>query len=270
MSLQLSDIDYSLGPARERQNNRLLQQVNLTIQQASINAVIGPNGAGKTTLLRVACGELRGSAGLVVLDGVVLADIPLEQRAKSIAFLTQQTALDFPFKGYEVIQMGRIPHLTGTRHDKKVIEEVVEACDLARLVDRTYTTLSGGEKQRIQIARILCQVWDNLESAYVLFDEPTAALDLSHQLVFFQLVQKLASKGAGIVLVLHDINLASRFADTVTLLALGRILAHGRPEEVISRANIRAAFSVEIDLVQNAGPPLIQARLPATQDKLNG
>ncbi len=263
MSLQLDNVTYRIG------DKTLLGKVSLTFAPASITVLVGSNGAGKTTLLRVASGELEADSGRVTLDQVVVSDIPLEQRARRVAFLTQQSALDFPFKGYEVMQMGRIPHLTGTTHDRQVVDEVVDICDLLELAERTYTTLSGGEKQRLQIGRILCQVWDQLDSAYVLFDEPTSALDLSHQLTFFEIARKLAAGGASIVLVLHDVNLATRFADNIVLLADGHVLGSGPPREVITRENIRQAFAVEIDLIATDDPnrPLIQARAPLLENR---
>lgn len=251
MSLQISGASYQIG------GNHLLKEVNLTLQPSSINALIGPNGAGKTTLLRVASGEL--VAGEVTLDSIPVAEIPLGERARRIAFLTQNSALDFPFKGFEVIQMGRIPHSTGRKYNERVVNEVVRKCGLQELASRIYTTMSGGEKQRIQVGRVLCQVWDNLDAAYVLFDEPTAALDLSHQLIFFEVVQMLASMGTSVTLVLHDINLASRFADNITMLVDGQVLAEGPPAEVLTRENIKQTFSVDVDILGSGTRPLIQA-----------
>ena len=251
MSLKIVGASYQID------GTHLLQEINLSLQPSTINALVGPNGAGKTTLLRVASGEL--TAGQVTLDDLPVGEILLEERARRIAFLTQNSALDFPFKGFEVIQMGRIPHLTGRKHNQRVVDEVVRKCGLQSLADRTYTTMSGGEKQRIQIGRVLCQVWDNLDTAYILFDEPTAALDLSHQLIFFEVVQMLASMGTSVILILHDINLASRFADKVTLLTKGQILATGLPEEVLTKENIKQAFSVDVDIFESGARPLIQA-----------
>jgi iron complex transport system ATP-binding protein len=255
MSLQLSDIGYSVG------GRQLLADADLTLTSGTVTALIGPNGAGKTTLLRVASGELAGT-GTVTLDGQPIQHISLEQRARQMAFLTQQLALDFPFKGHEVMQMGRIPHLTGTRHDRQVLQEVIDVCSLQDLTARTYTTLSGGEKQRIQIGRVLCQVWDQLANAYILFDEPTSALDLSHQLMFFELLGRLSDNGAAIALVVHDINLAVRFSDQVVLMSDGHTVASGTPRQVVTRDNIRRAFNVTIDLVETEDPgrPIIQAK----------
>lgn len=258
MSLSLDNVGYATA------GNRLLKDINLAVDNASITVLIGPNGAGKTTLLRTVSGELVPDTGNILLDSDSIADIELEQRAKRIAFLTQQSVLDFPFKGHEVIQMGRIPHLTGREHNHKVVQAVTDACQLHDLSERTYTTLSGGEQQRIQIGRILCQVWDQMDTAWILFDEPTSALDLSHQLVFFKVVKGLVQSGASIILVLHDINLAARFADNIVLMSDGRILASGPPAAVINSDNIQKAFSVEIDLITSEGieRPMIQAKVP--------
>ena len=258
MSLCLDNVGYATG------GTRLIKDINLVIDNASITVLIGPNGAGKTTLLRTVSGELVPDSGNILLDSDNIADIELEQRAKRIAFLTQQSMLDFPFKGHEVIQMGRIPHLTGREYNHKVVRAVTDACQLQDLSERIYTTLSGGEQQRIQIGRILCQVWDQMDTAWILFDEPTSALDLSHQLVFFKVVKNLVQRGASIILVLHDINLAARFADNIVLMSDGRILASGPPSAVINSDNIQKAFSVEIDLIVSEGieRPMIQAKVP--------
>ena len=252
MSLALHSVSYEIDGAE------LLRQVSIDLKPASITALIGPNGAGKTTLLRIASGELAAEG--VMLDNRPITDFSLDARARRIAFLTQNSALDFPFTGWEVMTMGRIPHLSGALNDRRVVEEVALRCDLGDLSERIYTTLSGGEKQRIQIGRVLCQVWEDLESAYVLFDEPTAALDLAHQLTFFNIIQMLRDRGAAVVVVLHDINLASRFADQISLLAGGQVLASGSPAEVITSSNMGQAFGVDIDTLGPSERPIIQAR----------
>jgi iron complex transport system ATP-binding protein len=252
MSLVLHSVSFKVD------GTQLLDQVSVDIKPACITALIGPNGAGKTTLLRIASGELVAKG--VMLDDQPISDCSLESRARRVAFLTQSSALDFPFTGLEVMHMGRIPHLTGALRDRRVVEEVVDKCDLGNLSKRIYTTLSGGEKQRIQIGRVLCQVWDDLESAYVLFDEPTAALDLAHQLTFFNIIQMLRDRGAAVVVVLHDINLASKFADQICVLASGQVLATGSPGEVITSSNIGKAFGVSIDTLGLPERPVIQVR----------
>ena len=251
MTLQLKEVSFRID------SKLLLSNINISIQPAKIVSFIGPNGAGKTTLLRVASGAL--SAPGVTLDSKPLKALTPEGRARKFAFLNQSSELNFPFKCLEVLHLGRIPHRTSRRCNERIVEEVINSLSLDTLVDRIYTTMSGGEKQRVQIGRILCQVWDNIDSAFVFFDEPTAELDLAHQLRFFDTVKMLAARGASISLVLHDINLASRFSDELILLKSGKILAMGSPREVVTRANIRDAFSVQAEVHQLSCRPIVQA-----------
>ncbi|MEE2735747.1 MAG: ATP-binding cassette domain-containing protein [Pseudomonadota bacterium] len=251
MTLQLREVSFRID------SKLLLSNINISIQPAKIVSFIGPNGAGKTTLLRVASGAL--SAPGVTLDSKPLKALTPEGRARKFAFLNQSSELNFPFKCLEVLHLGRIPHRTSRRCNERIVEEVINSLSLDKLVDRIYTTMSGGEKQRVQIGRILCQVWDNIDSAFVFFDEPTAELDLAHQLRFFDTVKMLAARGASISLVLHDINLASRFSDELILLKSGKILAIGSPREVVTRANIRDAFSVQAEVHHLSCRPIVQA-----------
>ena len=251
MTLQLKEVSFRID------SKLLLSNINISIQPAKIFSFIGPNGAGKTTLLRVASGAL--SAPGVTLDSKPLKALTPEGRARKFAFLNQSSELNFPFKCLEVLHLGRIPHRTSRRCNERIVEEVINSLSLDKLVDRIYTTMSGGEKQRVQIGRILCQVWDNIDSAFVFFDEPTAELDLAHQLRFFDTVKMLAARGASISLVLHDVNLASRFSDELILLKSGKILAMGSPREVVTRANIRDAFSVQAEVHQLSCRPIVQA-----------
>jgi len=251
MTLQLREVSFRID------SKLLLSNINISIQPAKIVSFIGPNGAGKTTLLRVASGAL--SAPGVTLESKPLKALTPEGRARKFAFLNQTSELNFPFKCLEVLHLGRIPHRTSRRCNERIVEEVINSLSLDKLVDRIYTTMSGGEKQRVQIGRILCQVWDNIDSAFVFFDEPTAELDLAHQLRFFDTVKMLAARGASISLVLHDINLASRFSDELILLKSGKILAMGSPREVVTRANIRDAFSVQAEVHHLSCRPIVQA-----------
>ena len=251
MTLQMREVSFRID------SKLLLSNINISIQPAKIVSFIGPNGAGKTTLLRVASGAL--SAPGVTLDSKPLKALTPEGRARKFAFLNQSSELNFPFKCLEVLHLGRIPHRTSRRCNERIVEEVINSLSLDKLVDRIYTTMSGGEKQRVQIGRILCQVWDNIDSAFVFFDEPTAELDLAHQLRFFDTVKMLAARGASISLVLHDINLASRFSDELILLKSGKILAMGSPREVVTRANIRDAFSVQAEVHHLSCRPIVQA-----------
>lgn len=251
MSLELLDAGLRI------QGQQLLEHIDVRLEPGVVTGVIGANGAGKTSLLRLASGELVPIGGRVQLDGASLTSVEREAIARRIAVLPQHSMLDFPFRVDEVLQMGRIPHMTGQSIDRPIVDEVAEVMQLQDFKFRTYTTLSGGERQRVQIGRVLCQLWDVMDEGYLLFDEPTAPLDLAHQLGFLGLVRELAGRGAGILLILHDINLAARFAGQIVLLANGRVLAKGEPQEVLTPENIRAGFGVEVQIVGTDTPLIV-------------
>ncbi|MEX2489675.1 MAG: heme ABC transporter ATP-binding protein [Pseudomonadales bacterium] len=253
MSLELDDAGFRV------QGKQLLDHVDLCLEPGRVVGVIGANGAGKTSLLKLASAELSPTSGEARLDRASLKTCTRESLARQIAVLPQHSMLDFPFRVDEVLHMGRIPHMTGQSVDAAIVDEVSKIMQLQAFAYRTYTTLSGGERQRVQIGRVLCQVWDVVQGAYLLFDEPTAPLDLAHQLTFLSLVKELAQKGAGILLILHDINLAARFADEIILLKEGRVLANGQPDAVLTADNIRAGFGVEVELVATGETRLIVA-----------
>ncbi len=262
MSLELRAASIS------RQGRYLLQDISMQVLPGQVTAVIGANGAGKTTLMKLLCGDDIPDSGSVLLDGVDLRAMDRKTLAARRAVLPQHAVLDFPFVVFEVIEMGRIPHQTGRLVDRQIVNEVIDRLQLSTLSGRIYTTLSGGERQRVQIARVLVQIWDRLDGCYVLFDEPTAPLDLAHQIGFLGLMQQLGRRGAAIVMVLHDINLASRYADAIALLHEGKLLSHGAPAEVITVAHIRQAFGVEAEIRApgSGSRPLIDGIMPVSGD----
>jgi iron complex transport system ATP-binding protein len=247
--------------ALEVEGARLLESIDFDLAPGEVAAVVGANGAGKSSLVRVMSADLPPSSGEVLIDGKRLGSVPRMELARRLAVLPQHSLLDFPFRSREVIEMGRIPHFTGAILNKRLVAEVIELLMLSALQDRVYTTLSGGERQRVQIARVLCQLWDCLGGGYLLFDEPTAPLDLAHQLGFLHIARRLAEKHAGVLLVMHDINLATRFADSVAIMKGGRIIARGSPREVVTEENMRVAFDVDVAIMNTTdGAPMIYTR----------
>lgn len=248
MSILVSDLSYVVNSAT------LLKGISIEVSKGSIVAVVGPNGSGKTTLLKVLNGESMASGGNVLIGEVDVSSLSLKERALQFGVLPQEAALDFPFRVHEVVQMGRIPHLTPMRVNHDVVDEVISEMQLNEIRDRVYLTLSGGEKQRVQIARVFAQIWDSRESAYLFLDEPTAALDLSHQLSLVRTLKRISKLGTTILVVLHDVNLALRFAQQVVLLCEGRLLAVGAPLDVLTRDNMREAYAVDIDMFPTDDP----------------
>lgn len=210
---------------------RVLDRVDLAIHRGEVVALLGPNGAGKSTLVSVLAGDIAPGHGGVELHGRPLRQWrPLDQ-ARRRAVLPQQHTLSFPFRVDEVVRMGRAPW-TGTaddRDDDRIVAEALAAVDATHLADRSFSALSGGERARVALARVLAQCCPLL-----LLDEPTAALDLHHQELVLRLARERAAAGDGVAVVLHDLALAAAYADRTVILADGRVVADGPPAEVFT------------------------------------
>jgi iron complex transport system ATP-binding protein len=224
----------------------LLHGVDLRIDPGKIVAVVGPNGAGKSTLLKVMTGEWVPDAGRVELDGRPLNEWPAAYLATRRAVLPQSIDVVFPFLVSEVVSLGMPPSLTVRERDR-FVERALDAVELGDLGSRIYGTLSGGEKQRAQLARVLAQVWSR-ECTYLLLDEPTSSLDLAHQLVILRLARAHAAGGGGVLMILHDLNLASMAADEMVALRGGSRIASGHPSAVITDDLIAALYGVRAEV----------------------
>lgn len=222
---------------------RILQGIDFTLAAGEVLAVLGTNGAGKSTLMSTLTGELPADAGKVELDGRALGDWSPNERARRLAVLPQSSTLAFPFACEEVVAMGRLPHKSGHERDQQIIEQAMRATDVMHLRERDYLTLSGGERQRVHLARVLSQIWE-AEGACLLLDEPTASLDLAHQQLTLTQAQAVARRGGAVLVILHDLNLAARYADRIMLLDRGRMAALGSPWQVLEAERIQAVFDV--------------------------
>ncbi|HEX3051682.1 MAG TPA: heme ABC transporter ATP-binding protein [Aggregatilineaceae bacterium] len=229
-----------------RDGRDILQDVSFAVSSGELVGLIGPNGAGKSTLLKVVSGLWSGGKGDVLLDGKPLARYSPRHIAQVIAHVPQITALDFPFAVKEIVLMGRNPHLSRfqleTEHDRQIVNSTMRRTQTHQLADRLIGTLSGGERQRVLIARALAQ-----EPRLLLLDEPTANLDIQHQIGILGLVRDLIQEdGLGAVAAVHDLELAARFCDRLVLLHEGAVIADGSPEQVLNPDAIRAAYGVEV------------------------
>jgi iron complex transport system ATP-binding protein len=223
----------------------LLRDIALILRPGEMVGLIGPNGAGKSTLLRVLGGLWSGAAGEVLLAGHSLKTYSAQQIARLVGHVPQSTAMDFAFTVREVVLMGRSPYLGRFQlegvEDRRVANEAMQAMDVARFADRFVNTLSGGERQRVFVARALAQ-----QPRLLLLDEPTANLDVRHQVDMLEMVTKLAHRdGLAVLMAIHDLDLAAHYCDRLILLHEGQILADDSPEAVLTPDLLSTAFQVQ-------------------------
>jgi iron complex transport system ATP-binding protein len=233
-----------------RGGRAILEEACLAADAGRFVAFCGPNGAGKTTALSVLAGTIRPDRGRVTLDDVPLSGQSARALARRRAVLPQTPLLSFPFRVHEVVAMGRTPHEGRGRpqDDHDIIVEAMRRVDVIALAQRNYLTLSGGEKQRVHLARMLAQLWHPAADGadrWLLLDEPTAALDLKYQLRLVKLLRSLAGDGWGIIAVLHDLPLVKTHADRVVLFKNGRIAALGSPPDVLTTDHIHEVFDLD-------------------------
>ena len=232
----------------------ILADVTIDIRPGELLALVGPNGAGKSTLLSVLSGDVRPTNGAVEIGGRDIRTIRHLELARLRSVLTQENQVSFPFTVAEVVEMGRSPWArTGSRNDdERAIAEAIEATDVSHLVTRRFTSLSGGEKARVSLARVLAQ-----GTPTVFLDEPTAALDLRHQEDVMSTAAALARAGRAVVVVVHDLSLAAAYADRVALVASGRLEAVGTPAEVFTAERVERVYGLPVDVVTQNGRPVI-------------
>ena len=244
----------------------LLADVDVTVRGGEIVCVVGPNGAGKTTLLRALSGEAQLTAGTVCFDGLPLPAWSARELARRRSVMAQSTDMGFSFTAEEVVAMGRYPHGGGRGNaDRQVIQHAMHVTEVRRLAPRCVSTLSGGERQRVHLARALAQLWNQPGDAAgkaLLLDEPTSSLDPEHQHRVLQIARDTARAGGAVIAVLHDLNLAVQYADTVLLLEHGRTAAWGPVHDVLTESRIEQVFRVGARVLRDSDdtPPLVALR----------
>lgn len=253
--LRLSAVSIAYG-ARQA-----LRHVSLDVPAGALVALVGPNGSGKSSLLHAIAGTVTPQAGTIHLGGIALTTLTATARARLVASVPQSARLAEGFSVAEVVMMGRTPHIDpwrGSRHhDAAIVAEAMRAAGIEPLADRWVGQLSGGEQQRVLIARALAQ-----QPRVLLLDEATAHLDVHHQISVLGLVRTLAHQGRVVLAALHDLNLAALYADHLVLLAHGMVLASGPPAQVLTAALIEQAFGVSVIIATHPfhGTPLVMLR----------
>lgn len=245
MELRADGIEFAYG------KKRILKGVSFSAQGGQVLGIIGPNGSGKTTLLRCIRMAQTPQTGAVSLDGENISDWKRSSIAKYIGVVPQSAGISFPFTVLDVVLMGRIPHLGRFQkegdEDFAIAREAMRMTSVDHLYARMISNLSGGEAQRVIIARALAQ-----QPKILLLDEPTSSLDINHQFEIMKLIQALAKKSNMVVIIIsHDLNLSLRYCDRLLLLDDGKVHASGRPEDVLTNENIKKVYGVEAEISFN-------------------
>jgi iron complex transport system ATP-binding protein len=227
-------------------DTRLVDGIDLDVHAGELVALVGPNGAGKSTLLRLLAGELAPTRGTIELDGEPLAGCSPLELARRRAVMPQDTVLRFAFTVLEVVQMGRFPHPAGEGGDEEAVDRALAAMELEPLAERTFPTLSGGERARATMARVLAQ-----STPVLLLDEPTASLDLRHQERGRAIAREAADAGGAVVAVLHDLNLAAAYSDRLGLLHGGRLAGMGPPWDVLRQDLLETVFEHPVTITRS-------------------
>lgn len=240
--LQASHVTFGVN------GTAILKGVSLSLRPGEFVGLIGPNGAGKSTLLKVVSGLWREAQGYIELLGKPLSRYRPKEVAQRVAYVPQSTSLDFPFTAREIVLMGRSPHLgrfqLESPHDRTIAERAMRITETLPLAGRLVNTLSGGEQQRVLIARALAQ-----EPRILLLDEPTNNLDIKHELAILDLIRALAhEQGLGVIAALHELSLAARFCDRIVLLDQGAVVAEGQPAAVLTPDTLAQVFGVEVEV----------------------
>lgn len=255
--LKIRDIGYKIGA------HQIINNISIGFEPGKFHVVVGPNGSGKSTFLKIFSGEIKPQQGLVQYDDTMLFQMDKVLLAQRRAVMSQSPELHFPLSIPEVVMMGRYPHFSykPSKKDQAICEAAMEKMEVAHFRNRNYLTLSGGEKQRVQFARVLAQIWEAPASGsrYLFLDEPISSLDIHYQHQFLQIAKQLTSEKIVLIAVLHDLNLAIQYADNILFMKEGRIKANGKPADIVTAGLIQYVFNIPVAIIDNpvSAKPLV-------------
>ena len=245
MSIEVQNISYKIN------NNQILKNVSLTIDQGKICSILGPNGSGKSTLVKIISGDIKPQKGFVFFNERKLDDISIEDRAKIRSVMSQSQQIFFDFSVREIIEMGWIEEngMYIRSNINESLQRVAKECEISSLIDRKFNSLSGGEQRRVHFARTLIQLYNKIElnnKRFLILDEPTANLDLLHELKLIRKLKEKANEGFGVLIVLHDLNIAYNFSDKIALINNGEIKYKGLPDDIFSEEILTSTYKMPI------------------------
>ncbi len=255
--LSIKNVSYHIG------KKVILKNINIDFEPGKFTMILGPNGSGKSSLLKIFSGEINKFDGEVFYGGKNIKTIKKEALAIYRAVMSQQPELSFPLTVDEVVMMGRYPHFTfkPAKKDEQICNEVMTLMNLNQFKQRDYITLSGGEKQRVQYARVLAQIWETPVNGYryLFLDEPLNNLDIKYQQEFLQIAKSFKNENTIIAAVMHDINMAVEYGDMLVFLKEGNLIAQGNTKQILDEPLIENVFEMQTQIINNpvSNKPLI-------------
>ncbi|MBD5771180.1 heme ABC transporter ATP-binding protein [Marinomonas colpomeniae] len=246
MSVEIQSLSVTIN------NKNLLNSIDLTIKPDELTVLIGPNGAGKSTLLKSCSGDILPTSGNILINKKPIGSFTPVLLGKTRAVMTQSYEIGFGFTVMEIVSMGCSIYEEQVSKLKKqnIISEVMDFMEIGHLSERTFITLSGGEQQRAQLARVLAQLWmpyEQEEARYLFLDEPTSSLDVFHQYHVLSLAKELTKRNIGVLAVIHDLSLAASFSDQLVLINNGSIVTKGKPEKVLQRSYLENVYGIKAE-----------------------
>ena len=259
--LRINGLDFTY------KNITALKDVGIDLNKEEVLSIVGPNGAGKTTLLKCILGIVKPDRGTILIDGRDVSRMKRLNLAKRIGYVPQASPSRFPISVFDTVLMGRRPYIAWkpSKKDMEIVADILRSMDLEEVALRDFDQLSGGQKQKVLLARAFAQDTD-----YLLLDEPTSNLDLKHQMEVMEMISGMVKKkGTAAMLAMHDLNLASRFSDTIVMLNAGKIFCTGKPQQVMTVENIRLVYGVEATISECNGHPHIAPVSPVRKYRLS-
>ena len=249
---------YSEKISLKYNDKSILEDINIEIKKGMILSILGPNGAGKSSLLNILSGDIESNIGNVFYDSRDIKNISIQERAFIRSVMSQNQPIVFDFSVRDIVEMGWLDkgNIKYSNNINNAIIGVLNDCEIAHLEKRKFNTLSGGEQRRVHFARSLIQLWresGNKDSRYLMLDEPTSNLDLSHQIKLMNMLKKLANDGVGILLILHDLNLAFNFSDYIAIIKNGKLFAYDKPLNIFNKNILEDVFELtfNVDIIDN-------------------
>lgn len=250
MSIKISSISYQIN------NKNILKDISLEVELGEILCILGPNGAGKSTLLKLLSGDFKPSSGEIYFDDKNLNEISIQERSFMRSVMAQSQAIVFDFSVKEIIEMGWLDKGLASYADKfqEALDEIAEETSVKDLLNEKFNVLSGGEQRRVHFARTLLQTWrpsNSTDPIYLLLDEPTANLDILHEKKMMQKIKDKASGGIGVMIILHDINVAAKYSDKVAIFKDGELKDIGPPSKVFDEEKLSATYGLPMKINRN-------------------